>query len=78
MDELKPLQRTDFTAMDGDFGPTLIRHTHPGGKWTDVENVQIREKMLLDALRKTQGWLTPEDRLAIGSLIEQFDAEENR
>lgn len=78
MDELKPLQRYDFTAMDGDFGPTLIRHIHPGGKWTDVENVQIREKMLLDALRKTQGWLTPEDRLDIGSLIEQFDAEENR
>ena len=85
MDELKPLQRTDFTAMDGDFGPTLIRHTHPGGKWADVENVQIREKMLRDALQdlldyndmRYHCWMS-EDRKNYIDLLTQFDAEENQ
>ena len=46
--------------------------------WVHKSCVNAREKILMDALRKTQGWLTPEDRLDIGSLIEQFDAEENQ
>jgi hypothetical protein len=91
MPELKPLRRTDFVAMDGDFGPQLVCHTHPGGKWTDVENVQIREKVMVDALRDADVVLTvllddlgqrcSDERLTrdrISVLIGQYDAEEHQ
>jgi hypothetical protein len=77
MPELKPLQRF-ASVLRGNHLPIASVEKAKYGKYALCSHVQAREKLLVDALRKTQGWMTDEDRTAISDLLAQFDAEEHQ